>query len=284
MGGGLTLSNVVPASRAHARAVDALRPVRIELSPSKWAEGSVWIALGDTQVLVTASIERRVPPFLVGSGKGWLTAEYAMLPRATSSRSPREVTKGRPSGRSAEIQRLIGRGLRAAIDLDRFAERTLTLDCDVLQADGGTRTTSITGAYIASALALSKLYLAGDLAHWPLRDPVAAISVGLVSGRPLLDLDSAEDQAAEADMNVIGTASGELVEVQGTGEKRSFRRDELDQLIDLAQHGIAELVAAQRNCLADVLAEVAIVRERHASGARREPAKPKDEKGLWGRP
>lgn len=268
--------------RVAGRAHDAMRPLIIEVSPSKWAEGSVLISLGDTKVLVTASVERRVPPFLIGSGKGWLTAEYAMLPRATSSRSPREVTKGRPNGRSAEIQRLIGRSLRAAIDLDQFPERTLTLDCDVLQADGGTRTTSITGAYVATALALGKLYLAGDIERWPLREPVAAISVGLVSGAPLLDLDSAEDQAAEADVNVVATASGELVEIQGTGETRSFRRAELDRLIDLGLAGIAQLAEAQRGVLATLLAEVEMVRSR--GGNRRPPAKPKNERDLWGRP
>lgn len=269
-------------SRVAGRAHDAIRPLTLEPSPSKWAEGSVLISLGDTKVLVTASVERRVPPFLVGSGRGWLTAEYAMLPRATSSRSPREVSKGRPTGRSAEIQRLIGRSLRAAIDLTLMPEKTLTLDCDVLQADGGTRTTSITGAYVATALALGKLYLAGDLERWPLRDPVAAISVGLVGGTALLDLDSAEDQSAEADVNVVGTASGELVEIQGTGETRSFRRDELDRLIDLANGGIAQLVAAQRTCLQPLLAEVELVKAR--GGRRRENAKPKDERNLWGRP
>ena len=267
-------------TRAHGRAVDALRPVRIEPGAMKFAEGSALIEVGDTKVLVSATIENRVPRFLIDSGRGWATAEYAMLPRATTTRSRREVTRGRPSGRSSEIQRLIGRSLRAGIDLEAFADRTLTLDCDVLQADGGTRTAAITGAWVAAVQAFAQLYLTGDISRWPVRDQVAAISVGLVDGTALLDLEAAEDQGAEVDMNVVGTASGQLIEVQGTGEKRTFSRDELEALLDLAHSGIQQLAAAQTEALASILAEVESVR---AKGPRKK-AEPKSEKDLWGRP
>lgn len=263
--------------RIDGRAADALRPVTIEIGSLKYAEGSALIRVGDTHVLVAASVESRVPPFLIGSGKGWMTAEYAMLPRATSTRSQREVTKGRPAGRSAEIQRLIGRSLRAAVDLQAMPERTLTLDCDVLQADGGTRTASITGAYVAAALAFARLYLQGDLKAWPLREQVAAVSVGLVGGEALLDLDAAEDQAADVDFNVVGTASGSLVEVQGTGERRVFARGELDFLLDLGLAGIQRLAAAQNAVLAPHLAEVEALRQR----GPRKAAPAKDERSLW---
>ena len=266
--------------RADGRRDDELRSVTIELDVAKFAEGSALVATGDTRVLVTASVENRVPGFLVGSGKGWLTAEYAMLPRATATRSPREVTRGRPSGRTAEIQRLIGRSLRAAIDLERLGERTLTIDCDVLQADAGTRTASVTGGWTAAVAALARLYIAGDLAVWPVVAQVAAVSVGLVEGRPLLDLDFPEDQRAEVDCNVVATVDGRLVEVQGTGERRSFARAELDRLLDLAAAGIAELGRRQTAALAERLAAV---EELRARGPRR-PASPKSERELWGPP
>jgi ribonuclease PH len=273
------MTNPAP-KRPQGRAADALRPLHIETGVLKFAEGSALIEIGDTRVLVAASVENRVPPFLRDSGRGWLTAEYAMLPRATHTRNAREVSQGRPSGRTAEIQRLIGRSLRAAVDLSRLPERTLTLDCDVLQADGGTRTAAVTGAYVAAALALSKLLLTGDIAAWPLTAQVAAISVGIVGGVPLLDLEYVEDQVAEVDMNVVGTADGALVEVQGTGEKRSFQRGEMDALIDLAMQGIARLAEAQSAALAPTMADVAAVQ---AKGQRRQ-APPKSEKDLWGRP
>ncbi len=266
--------------RAAGRAADALRPVSIEPSPLKYPEGSALIQVGDTRVLVAASIESRVPSFLSGSGRGWLTAEYAMLPRATSTRSQREVNQGKPSGRSSEIQRLIGRSLRAAIDLTALADKTLTLDCDVLQADGGTRTASITGAYVAAALACAKLYLSGDLARWPFAAQVAAISVGIVGDVPLLDLDAPEDQSADADMNVVSTVDGRLIEIQGTGEKRPFERAEMDRLLDLAFAGIRTLGEIQDAVLAPALAEV---RDVQAKGKRKQ-APPKNEKDLWGRP
>jgi ribonuclease PH len=266
--------------RAGGRAADALRPTTIELDVSKWAEGAALIATGDTRVLVTASVENRVPGFLAGSGRGWLTAEYSMLPRATSTRNPREVAKGRPTGRTAEIQRLIGRGLRAAIDTSLLGERTLTLDCDVLQADAGTRTAAVTGGWVAAALALSRLYLAGDLPGWPLIAQVAAVSVGIVGGVPLLDLDSSEDQSAEVDVNVVATTQGHFIEVQGTGEKRAFDRAELDRVLDLALAGITRLGEAQRAAVAERLAAV---EERRARG-RRPPAEPRRERDLWGPP
>jgi ribonuclease PH len=273
-------NRTAPVKRPNGRAADALRPVRIEPGVAKFAEGSALIELGDTRVLVAASVEARVPPFLRDSGKGWVTAEYSMLPRATHTRSAREVAQGRPSGRTSEIQRLIGRSLRAVIDTRAMPDRTLTLDCDVLQADGGTRTAAITGAYVAATLALARLLLTGDIAAWPLTAQLAAVSVGLLNGAPLLDLEYVEDQVAEVDMNVIATADGNLVEIQGTGEKRSFARAEMDALVDLALHGIGELAAVQREVLRPTLEEVAAVQ---AKGDRR-PAPPKSEKNLWGRP
>jgi ribonuclease PH len=269
-----------PLRRNHGRAADALRPCRIEIDVLKFAEGSALIELGDTRVLVAASVDTRVPPFLKDSGQGWLTAEYSMLPRATHTRTAREVAQGRPSGRTAEIQRLIGRSLRAVVDLAAMPDRTLTLDCDVLQADGGTRTASITAAYVATALALGRLLLRNDLKAWPLGEQLAAVSVGIVGGQPLLDLEYEEDRDAEVDMNVVATSSGSLVEIQGTGERRSFRRQEMDALIDLALQGIAQLVAAQAAVLQPTMAEVEEVRAR----GHRRPAAPKPERDLWGRP
>jgi ribonuclease PH len=276
----VTTATSRPLQRPNGRAPDALRPLRLETGVMKFAEGSALIELGDTRVIVAASVEGRVPPFLRDSGKGWLTAEYSMLPRATHTRSAREVAQGRPSGRTAEIQRLIGRSLRAAVNLAAMPDRTLILDCDVLQADGGTRTAAVTAAYVAAGLALARLYLTGDIPDWPLLGPLAAVSVGLVGGVPLLDLEYVEDQVAEVDMNVVATAEGSLVEIQGTGERRSFRRDEMDALVDLALKGIGELADAQRAALAGALEEVAAVRQRRGRG----PAAPKSEKDLWGRP
>jgi ribonuclease PH len=273
--------NGEPRPRALGRARDALRPISIEIEVSKWAEGSALVATGDTRVLVTASVEGRVPAFLAGSGRGWLTAEYSMLPRATATRSAREVAQGRPSGRTAEIQRLIGRGLRAAVDLTALGERTLTLDCDVLQADAGTRTAAITGGWVATVAALTKLFLAGDLARWPVIAQVAAVSAGLVGGAALLDLDYEEDQAADVDVNVVATTDGRLVEVQGTGERRLYTRAELDAVLDLALAGIAELGRAQREVLAE---QLAAVEELAARGRRAGGAPPRSERGLWGPP
>ena len=269
-----------PTLRPHGRAADALRPVRIETGALKFAEGSALIELGDTRVLVAASVDNRVPGFMKDSGRGWVTAEYSMLPRSTHSRNPREAAQGKISGRTAEIQRLIGRSLRAVIDLTAMPDRTLTLDCDVLQADGGTRTAAITGAYVAAAVALGRLLLTGDIPAWPLTDQMAAVSVGILKGVPLLDLEYVEDQVAEVDMNVVATADGSIVEIQGTGEKRSFRRDEMDALVDLALKGIGDLAAEQNRVLAPTLEEITHVQAR----GQRRPAPPKPEKDLWGRP
>ena len=266
-------------ARPHGRGLDALRPLEITLGTMKFAEGSAQIDVGDTRVVAAASVEARVPKFKADSGEGWVTAEYSMLPRATHTRAPREVTRGKAGGRTMEIQRLIGRSLRTAIDFKALGERTITLDCDVLQADGGTRTAAISGAYVALVEALGRAFLAGDLPHWPVIHQVAAVSVGYVDGVALLDLEYCEDSIAEVDMNIVATGDGQLIEVQGTGESRPFGRDQMNTLLDLALGGIEQLVAAQNRALAQILAEVADVRDR---GRHRVP--PKDERELWGRP
>jgi len=220
--------------------------VRIQTGFTRHAEGSVLMTMGDTQVLCTASVLDKVPPFLKGQGKGWVTAEYGMLPRSTHTRSDREAARGKQSGRTLEIQRLIGRSLRAVFDLEALGERTLHLDCDVLQADGGTRCASITGAWVAAALAVEKLMKSGALARSPILDHVAAVSVGVVGDSCLLDLDYVEDSGCGADVNVVMTGSGRFVEVQGTAEGQTFGREELGRLLDLAEAGISELIAAQK--------------------------------------
>jgi ribonuclease PH len=232
------------------RAADALRPVTITRQFTVHAEGSVLIEFGQTRVLCTASVEERVPPHKKGSGEGWVTAEYGMLPRATHTRSAREAAKGKQSGRTQEIQRLIGRSLRAVFDLKALGERTITLDCDVLQADGGTRTAAITGAYVAACDAVASLLASGVLTVSPIREPIAAISVGIVNGTPLLDLEYTEDSACDTDMNVVMTGAGHFVEVQGTAEGAAFSRAEMGLLLDLADKGIAELVTMQQAALA----------------------------------
>ncbi len=233
-------------SRPSGRTADALRPIAITRHFTKHAEGSVLMACGDTKVLCTASIEEKVPPFLRGTGQGWVTAEYSMLPRATQDRMQRESAKGKISGRTHEIQRLIGRSLRAAVDLQALGERTIWVDCDVLQADGGTRTTSITGACLAVADALQTLRRNGKVQGNPMRDWVAAISVGMYQGQAVLDLDYAEDSHAEVDMNVVMTGAGAFVEVQGTAEGAVFSDAEMAQMLALARQGIRDLVARQR--------------------------------------
>jgi len=235
--------------RNDGRTEDALRPIKMSCGYLLTAEGSVLIEVGNTRVLCAASVEDTVPTFLRNSGRGWVTAEYSMLPRATVERSPREVTKGRPSGRTMEIQRLIGRSLRAVVDMEALGERTLIVDCDVLQADGGTRTASITGGYVALALATKKLLEFGRLKRNPLRDLVAATSVGIVEGSALLDLCYEEDSQAEVDVNVVMTGAGEFVELQATGEKATFGDERLASLIGLARRGLVELFAAQRTTL-----------------------------------
>jgi len=237
------------AGRRQGRAADELRPVRFTRGYTRHAEGSVLVEFGDTRVLCTASVETGVPAFLRNSGQGWVTAEYGMLPRATHTRSPREAARGRQGGRTLEIQRLIGRSLRACIDLRALGERTITIDCDVLQADGGTRTAAITGGYVALADAIRSLRRRKALEASPLHGQVAAVSVGIVSGLPVLDLDYAEDSEAETDMNVVMNSGGAFIEVQGTAEGHAFRREELDALLDLAVAGIAGLCALQLEAL-----------------------------------
>jgi ribonuclease PH len=233
------------AARPSGRAPDALRPVRFTRRFTQHAEGSVLVEFGNTRVLCTASVEEGVPGFLRGKGQGWVTAEYGMLPRATHTRSPREAAKGKQSGRTQEIQRLIGRSLRAVIDLAALGERTITIDCDVLQADGGTRTAAITGGFVALADACDTLVAKRLIAAPPLHGQVAAISVGICSGVPVIDLDYAEDSGAETDMNVVMNNGGGFIEVQGTAEGHAFRRHELDALLDLAASGIARLFQLQ---------------------------------------
>ena len=235
--------------RPSKRRPDQMRAVSIERNYTKHAEGSVLVCFGDTKVLCTASVDAKVPPFLKGRGQGWLTAEYGMLPRATHTRGDREAARGRQSGRTQEIQRLIGRSMRAVVDLSKLGERTVQIDCDVLQADGGTRTASITGACVAAHDAFSKLLAEGAIARHPLRELVAAVSVGIYDGLPVLDLDYPEDSACDTDMNVVMTASGGMIELQGTAEGAPFSRAELDTLLGLAEGGIARLVAEQRAAL-----------------------------------
>ena len=235
--------------RASGRAADQLRPVRITRRYTMHAEGSVLIEFGNTKVLCTASVEEKVPPHKRGSGEGWVTAEYGMLPRATHSRSDREAARGKQSGRTQEIQRLIGRSLRAVFDLKLLGERSIMLDCDVIQADGGTRTAAITGAWVAAQDAVNMLLASGKLTATPIREPVAAISVGIVQGTPVLDLEYVEDVDCDTDMNVVMTGAGHFVEVQGTAEGAAFSRDEMNALLDLAQQGIADLVLLQRESL-----------------------------------
>ncbi len=237
--------------RAGGRAADALRPVRLQRHYTRHAEGSVLVCFGDTHVLCTASVEERVPPHKRGSGEGWVTAEYGMLPRSTHTRSDREAARGKQSGRTQEIQRLIGRSMRTVFDLAALGERTIHLDCDVIQADGGTRTAAITGAFVAAHDAVSWLLAQGKIQASPIRDHVAAISVGIVQGVPLLDLEYTEDSGCDTDMNVVMTGRGGFVELQGTAEGEPFTREQMDQLINLAAQGIGTLVSMQKTALAE---------------------------------
>ncbi len=237
-------------ARAGGRAADALRPVTIERHYTRHAEGSVLVSFGDTKVLCNASVEERVPPHKRGSGEGWVTAEYGMLPRSTHTRSDREAARGKQSGRTQEIQRLIGRSMRTVFDLSALGERTIHLDCDVIQADGGTRTAAITGAFVAAHDAVTWLLADGRIGASPIRDFVAAISVGIVQGTPLLDLEYTEDSTCDTDMNVVMTGGGGFVEVQGTAEGAAFTRAEMDRLLALAEKGIVDLVARQKAALA----------------------------------
>jgi ribonuclease PH len=243
------MSHEILVRRPSGRAFDQLRDVRLTRNFTRHAEGSVLVEFGDTRVLCTASVEEKVPGFLKGKGQGWVTAEYGMLPRATHTRSDREAARGKQSGRTQEIQRLIGRSLRAVIDLEALGERSIQIDCDVLQADGGTRTAAITGAWVALHDAISGLVGGGRLTTSPLRDSVAAVSVGIYRGQPVLDLDYLEDSDCDTDMNVVLTGQGGFVEIQGTAEGQPFSRSEVDTLLELARHGTSQLAAAQRVAL-----------------------------------
>ena len=238
------------SSRPSGRAPDQLREVRFERGFTRHAEGSVLVSFGDTRVLCTASVENRVPAFLRGKGEGWVTAEYGMLPRATNTRNDREAARGKQGGRTLEIQRLIGRSLRACVDRRALGERTITLDCDVLQADGGTRTAAITGAYVALVDAIRVLQARRELGRDPVHGAIAAVSVGVYRGVPVLDLDYAEDSDCDTDMNVVMNDGGGFIEIQGTAEGHAFRRAEMDAMLGLAEAGVAELVALQRAALA----------------------------------
>ena len=240
--------------RPDGRRPDELRPLKITRRYLKYAEGSVLLELGDTRVVCSASLEERVPPWLRGGGQGWISAEYGMLPRATQERNPRDV--GRPGGRVQEIQRLVGRSLRAAVDLEKLGERTIWIDCDVIQADGGTRTAAITGAFVALVDALHVLRSTGALTVWPLREFLAATSVGFVEGQAVLDLTFAEDSRARVDMNVVLTEGARIVEVQGTAEGMPFSREEMQQLLGLAEQGVRQLIAQQKQALADIVTVV----------------------------
>ncbi|MGY6631322.1 MAG: ribonuclease PH [Wenzhouxiangella sp.] len=235
--------------RPSGRRPDQLRDIRIQRHYTRYAEGSVLVSFGDTQVLCTASVEERLPPWLRNKGSGWVTAEYGMLPRATGSRNQREATRGKQGGRTLEIQRLIGRSLRAVVDLEALGERSITLDCDVIQADGGTRTASITGAYVALVDAIDKLIDAGKVKRNPIHGHVAAVSVGMLGSDPVLDLDYAEDSTADTDLNVVMNEAGGFIEVQGTAEGHAFRREEFNAMLDLADSGIRELVRYQQEAL-----------------------------------
>jgi ribonuclease PH len=244
---------MTPTPRPDGRKPAETRPVSIETGTARWAEGSALIALGHTRVLCTASVEDRVPQFLKGSGSGWVTAEYGMLPRSTHTRTSREAATGRQGGRTQEIQRLIGRALRSVVELRGLGERTITLDCDVLQADGGTRCAAITGACVALAIALGRLTRDRVLPRWPLRETVAAVSVGICAGQAVLDLAYSEDSEADVDANIVATASGLFVEIQGTAERRPFSEAQLTELLALARRGLKSLAEAQAKALASHL-------------------------------
>ncbi len=238
--------------RTNERTNEQLREFKITKDINKYAEGSVLIETGDTKVICTATIEEKVPPFLKGHGKGWITAEYSMLPRATETRNQREAIKGKISGRTMEIQRLIGRALRAVVNLEALGERSILIDCDVIQADGGTRTASINGGFLAMALACAKIYKEGKITSYPINDYLAAISVGIVEKKLLLDLNYNEDSKAEVDMNIVMTGNGRFVEIQGTGEEAVFSEEELKQLISIAKKGIEEIISYEKNELGEI--------------------------------
>lgn len=252
----LTLLEVYYMERIDGRRCDEKRPVKVTRDYIKYAEGSVLIEMGNTKVICTASIDDKVPPFLKGTDEGWITSEYGMLPRSTQMRKPRESSKGKVDGRTMEIQRLIGRALRSVVDLKALGERTIWIDCDVIQADGGTRTASITGSFIALVEAVNKLSKEVEFSSFPVKNYVAAISAGIVNGEPMLDLCYEEDSNAQVDMNIVMTDTGEFVEIQGTGEKRPFSRRDMDKLLELGEKGIKELVKLQKETLGDIAASI----------------------------
>ncbi|GGJ25770.1 ribonuclease PH [Paenibacillus hunanensis] len=243
--------------RINGRQTNELRPLKITPNVNKYAEGSVYIEVGDTKVMCTVSVEERVPHFMKGQGKGWVTAEYSMLPRATQTRNQREAAKGKLGGRTMEIQRLIGRALRSVVDLQALGERTITVDCDVIQADGGTRTTSITGSFVALAIAMDKIALQHKLARFPITDYLASVSVGVVGDRAVLDLNYEEDSKAKVDMNIVMTGKGEFVELQGTGEERPFNRKELDEMLELGEQGVLRMIELQKEVLGPIALKIA---------------------------
>ncbi len=238
--------------RISGRKPNEMRPIRITPNYLKYAEGSVLIEAGDTRVICAASVDEKVPPFLKGMGKGWVTAEYGLLPRSTETRNVREAARGKVTGRTSEIQRLVGRALRAVVDFEALGERTIWIDCDVIQADGGTRTASITGAFVAMCMAMRVLMERGLIESFPVKDYLAAISVGIVNGEAILDLEYLEDSQAEVDMNIVMTGQGEFVEIQGTAEGKPFSRPQMDQLLDLAAAGIKELIAIQKDIIGEI--------------------------------
>ncbi|WP_059049595.1 ribonuclease PH [Paenibacillus senegalimassiliensis] len=242
--------------RSHGREANERRPMNLTININKYAEGSVYIEVGDTKVMCTATVEEKVPMFMKGQGKGWVTAEYSMLPRATQTRNQRESARGKQTGRTMEIQRLIGRSLRSVVNLHALGERSVTIDCDVLQADGGTRTTSITGAFIAMALAMHKISQKHALPVFPITDYLASVSVGIVGDHTLLDLNYEEDSKAKVDMNVVMTGTGQFVEIQGTGEENPFSRTELDAMLALAEKGIQEMIGQQREVLGAIALQI----------------------------
>ncbi|MCM3041881.1 ribonuclease PH [Paenibacillus motobuensis] len=242
--------------RPNGREVNERRPMKLTVNINKYAEGSVYIEVGDTKVICTATVDEKVPMFMKGQGKGWITAEYSMLPRATQTRNQRESARGKLSGRTMEIQRLIGRSLRSVVDLHALGERSVTVDCDVIQADGGTRTASITGAFVAMAFAINKLVQKHNMTTFPIKDFLAAVSVGIVGENIVLDLEYEEDSKAKVDMNVVMTGQGQFVEVQGTGEENPFSRQELDQMLALAEQGISEMILQQQEALGPIALKI----------------------------
>lgn len=251
--------------RIDGRSKDQIRPVRITRNYLKHAEGSVLIEMGDTKVICTASVDEKVPPFIKGTGKGWITSEYGMLPRSTEVRKPRESVRGRIDGRTMEIQRLIGRALRSIVDLDKLGEMTVYIDCDVIQADGGTRTASITGSYVALFDALNKLAEQDKLKAIPLNGYIAAVSVGIKDGETILDLNYAEDSTCQVDMNLVMTDNGEFIEIQGTGEESPFSKEKLSEMMELGEKGIKDLIELQKQCLGEIAGKVGMKNEDDSS-------------------